>query len=231
MRAASDIAEWWDQQHKESKKHLDAFVDDNPNLFGVLVAMTVATAMEVGAGTVDVLRFGEGAAEGGLKGLGQDALRLISIAGPIGKGAKLVQSFKSAKLARLIVDPGGPICAWVSATKAARQTGQKAFAAVEDLLKATGFNSLAELPKVFSMSDVLTPLRKIGMAAAELKAAGSMRDVQRAVPRDGSVVMFFVKWRHTTTNERVGHALYAFYDHLGRFRLADRTGAVVSSLE
>ena len=49
-------------------EELDRFVDNNPNLFGVIVATAAATAMEVGAGTVDTLRFGEGMAEGGAKG-------------------------------------------------------------------------------------------------------------------------------------------------------------------
>ena len=60
MWAVSDIADWWDEQHRQAKKELDHFVDNNPNLFGVVVATAVATAMEVGAGTVDTLRFGQG---------------------------------------------------------------------------------------------------------------------------------------------------------------------------
>ena len=84
MWAVSDIADWWDEQHRQAKKELDQFVDNNPNLFGVVVATAVATAMEVGAGTVDTLRFGEGMAEGGLKGFGKDALRLIGLMGPLG---------------------------------------------------------------------------------------------------------------------------------------------------
>jgi hypothetical protein len=65
MATAGDVADWWDKQHQESKKALDQFVDDNPNLFGVLVATTMATAMDLGAGAVDALRFGQGASEGG----------------------------------------------------------------------------------------------------------------------------------------------------------------------
>jgi hypothetical protein len=94
--------------------------------------------MEVGAGTVDTLRFGQGLAEGGVKGVGKDALRLIGLAGPLGRGAKIVQTSVNARLARLIVDPGGGICGWVSGTQALRQTGTKAFAAVDDLTQALG---------------------------------------------------------------------------------------------
>lgn len=144
MWAASDIADWWDEQHRQAKTELDLFVDNNPNLFGVIVATSVATAMEVGAGTADMLRFGQGLAEGGVRGVGKDALRLIGLAGPLGRGAKLVQAAANARLARLIVDPGGGICGWLSGAQALRQTGTKAFVAVDDLAQALGKN-LAEL--------------------------------------------------------------------------------------
>lgn len=65
MWTVGDIADWWDEQHRQSKKELDQFVDNNPNLFGIVVATAAATAMEIGAGTVDTLRFGQGLAEGG----------------------------------------------------------------------------------------------------------------------------------------------------------------------
>lgn len=87
MWAAGDIAEWWDKQHEDAKKELDRFVENNPNLFGVLLATATATAMEVGKGTVDMLRFGEGAAEGGAGGFGKDAIRLVGLMGPLGKAA------------------------------------------------------------------------------------------------------------------------------------------------
>jgi len=80
MWAASDIASWWDEQHRNSKRELDEFVDEHPNWFGVIVAGNIATAMDLGAGLVDVLRLGEGAAEGGLKGVAQDGLRLLQLA-------------------------------------------------------------------------------------------------------------------------------------------------------
>ena len=39
----------------------------------------------LGAGFVDVLRFGQGVAEGGVKGVGEDALRLLMLLGPLGR--------------------------------------------------------------------------------------------------------------------------------------------------
>jgi hypothetical protein len=231
MRTAADVAEWWEAQHASSKQILDKYVEDNPGLFSVMVATATAAAMQLGAGMIDVLRLGEGAAEGTLKGFGEDGLRLIGIAGPLGKGAKLVQSARGARLARVIADPGGGICAWIAATKALRQTGQKAFAAVDDLLKAMNLPALSELPVIYTMRDLLGPLRRIGADVLEIGSAKTIADVQRNVPRDGSVVLFFVKWHNTLKNKESAHALYAFYDYLGRFRIADRTGALVNSLE
>jgi hypothetical protein len=230
MWAASDIADWWDRQHRSSEKELERFVDDNPNLFGVIVATAASTAMEIGAGTVDVLRFGEGMAEGGLKGFGKDALRAVSLAGALGKGAKLVQSFAGARAARLILNTPGPVCGWVSITKALRQTGTKMYASVADLL---GESAMApEIPTLgaSTMAQRLMRLRQLGAKVVDsLKVPGTVDELRSLIPRDGSVVMFGVRWQKG--GKSVAHALYAFYDYMGRFRIADRTGVVVKSLE
>lgn len=105
MHSASDIADWWDKQHAESKKVLDEYVDTNPGLFSVIVATAVSTAMEVGAGAVDVLRLGKGVAENGLAGIGEDALRLISlpvIGGTVaGAGGRLAKTAVGAVAKRI----------------------------------------------------------------------------------------------------------------------------------
>jgi hypothetical protein len=154
MWAASDIAEWWDEQHRSSNKALHEFVDEHPNWIGVFVAGTTATFMDLGAGLVDVLRLGEGAAEGGIKGLASDGLRLLQLAPAAGKLSRFA-------LARVVTDPGGGICTWVSAAKALRQVGAKAFATVEDLAQAGGLGSIKQLGGAFV--DRLVPiLRGLG---------------------------------------------------------------------
>ncbi len=60
-------------------------MQDNPQWWAVAVAGTVQTSMDLGAGLVDVLRFGEGGAEGGVKGVGKDVLRLLILVGPLGR--------------------------------------------------------------------------------------------------------------------------------------------------
>jgi len=224
MWAVSDIADWWDEQHRQAKKELDHFVDNNPNLFGVVVATAVATAMEVGAGTVDTLRFGQGLPEGGVKGVGKDALRLIGLAGPLGRGAKIVQASANAKLARLIADPGGGICGWVSGAQALRQTGTKAFAAVDDLARALG-KSIAELGGSQLASRVQL-FKQIGARISALRPVRSFDDVAKMTQNNGGVTMFNIFGRRMEGGvlKQVGHAVYAFRDNLGRLRILDRGG-------
>jgi len=219
MLAASDIADWWSEQHRTSRRELDEFVDEHPNWFGIIVAGTTATAMDLGAGLVDVLRLGEGIAEGGLKGVVQDGLRLLQLAPAVGKLSRFA-------LARVLVDPGGGICTWVGAAKALRQVGVKAFASVDDLARAGGFQSIQQLGGAYVYQ--LTPLlQKLGARVTSLGTPASLEAVNVAV-RGESVVLFSVQW--SRAGQQVGHTLYAFRDLIGRLRYADRTGAVVGTL-
>ncbi len=79
--ALSEYADWWDQQKAISENFLTEWVQENPQWWAVGIAATVQTTMDVGAGMVDVLRLGEGAAEGGWRGYGKDALRCWPLSG------------------------------------------------------------------------------------------------------------------------------------------------------
>jgi len=222
--AASDIAEWWDKQHAEAKKELDRFVDDNPNLFGVIVATAVATAMEVGKGTVDLLRFGEGAAEGGVGGYAKDAIRLVGLMGPLGKVAKFAQVGLNARLARVIIDPGKGICGWISGTQAFRQTGTRAFVAVEDLAQAMG-KTLSELGGS-QLAQRVQVFRSLGAKISALRNVSKMEEIAEMTKNDGGVTMFniFGKRMQGGVLKPVGHAVYAFRDLAGKLKILDRGG-------
>ena len=163
MHAASDIADWWDEQHRVSSNALDDMVDAHPNWFSVTVA---ETSMTLGAGLVDVLRLGEGVAEGGVKGYLHDGLRLLQVAPAAGKLSRFV-------LARVLVDAGGDICTWMSATKALRQVGVSSFATVDDLARAAGFGKVSELGGAF-VDALLPALRSLG---ARVTALPVLRDI------------------------------------------------------
>jgi hypothetical protein len=219
MRTASDIADWWDQQHSTSERALDEFVETNPNMFGVVVATAFATAMEVGKGTVDVLRFGEGIAQGTLGGVATDALRALSVVGTVGKGTKLVKEVVGrSRMMKLIVDPGGPRCAYVSATQALRQTGQKAYASVDDLARELGM-SLDDFGPAH-VNKLRTFLLRVGARIGRMTSVTKWGEIERAVPHDGSVLSFGVNFA-----EGGSHRLYAFRDALGKVRIMDRGGS------
>jgi hypothetical protein len=219
MSSLGDLADWWDTQHEVSEEILNQFVDDHPNWFGIAVATTASTMMTLGAGLVDVLRLGEGMSEGSLSGLGRDGLRLLQVSPAVGQLSRL-------RVARLVKDPGGEICTWVTATKALRQVGAKLFASMDDLARAAGL-STSQLSGAFV--DTLAPvLQKLGARVKLLGTPPSLQAVNEAIKGRG-VVMFSVLWRRGADD--VGHTLYAFRDLLGRVRYADRTGLVVSTLD
>lgn len=230
MFVAADIADWWDKQHKTSQKALDDFVDENPSLFGVVVATAVATAMEVGKGTVDVLRFGEGLAEGTAGGLVQDALRAVSLAGPLAKGGKLIKEVAArGRMMKLIVDPGGGRCAYVSAAMALRQTGQKAYASVDDLARELG-KPISSLGGA-TATEIRTFMQALKARLGPVIPFRSWREIENAVPHDGSVLSFGVNF-----GGKGGHRVFAFRNTFGKVLIMDRGGMgrlprVVGSLE
>ena len=123
--ALSEYADWWDQQKAISEKFLTEWVQENPQWWAVGIAATVQTTMDVGAGMVDVLRLGEGAAEGGWRGYGKDALRLLAIVGPLGRAGGMLSRFVHVRLVRLAVKPVG-------------MTGPCTFQAVNNAMTITG---------------------------------------------------------------------------------------------
>ena len=89
ISTAADVADWWTQQSNQTTQILDNMVGSHPNSW--VVAGAVQTAMDVGSGFVDMLRFGEGAAQGGW-GIGKDIIRGIGLAGSIGGTIRAVSS-------------------------------------------------------------------------------------------------------------------------------------------
>ncbi len=237
MKYLTDIAQWWDEEKARAKTSLENFVDDHPNMFGVVVATAGHTSMELGAGLVDLLRLGDGVSEGTAKGIAQDGLRLIGVLGPLGKGFQLIKSAKGTKLAQLIIDPmpREGICSWVAATKALAHIGHrhggKIFASVSDLARAVGTKKIGGI----SLAEMADNFRKIGVSVGPEFPVSNMQQVKNMLRRDGSVVQvsFHVIKKGKATGE--GHSMYVFYDHLGKLRIMDRTSidknTIYSSLE
>lgn len=70
-------------------------------------AATTKAFMTVGAGFVDMLRLGDVVEEGSLKGVGEDALRVVAIF-PVGKAASMLTSHVGQKYReRLLISVEG----------------------------------------------------------------------------------------------------------------------------
>ena len=82
MRAPSDVADWVQQETSKQKDWFEEFALDHPNYWIVigLYGAEINTAIDVNTGIVDVLRFGNGIAEGTPKGYVLDFLRFLSVA-------------------------------------------------------------------------------------------------------------------------------------------------------
>lgn len=89
---ASDCADWWEVQNKAYHEQLEQYVLDNPDNFSIAIATSEAFAADLGmVMIVDLARFGNGFAEGGVKGIVQDIFRALSVipAGRIAAGLRL----------------------------------------------------------------------------------------------------------------------------------------------
>jgi hypothetical protein len=217
MRSASDLAEWWERNRRESDKALDDFVDAHPRMW-VLAAVT-ATAMDVGAGTVDLLRFGEGAAEsyetGKIAPLLQDVLRGVSIAGQLGSFSQEARPLLG-KL-KLYSDPGGGICVPISIGNALRRTGQRFLLSLQEIGEASGLPFRQIWQSGLSDPQMLAALRRLG---ARFETVGSARNLENLVNiarrTDGvvSLPLSSATGGHMALLERVG----------SNVRIVDRTG-------
>ena len=151
--ALSDLADWWDRQKRESEKALEEWVVDNPHWWAIGAATAVQTSMDLGQEIVDVLRLGEGAAEGGFSGYGKDALRLLVVLGPLARAGGTLSRFltplaRSGNLRFAVQVKGvtGP-CTFQAVNNALAVTRrQNLFLTVADMAKATG-KSLSTVSK------------------------------------------------------------------------------------
>jgi len=227
MFGLEKAANWWDGQRQETEDILQNWVNNSDSSFAMHskagVAALVSTSMTLGAGFVDLLRLGEGIKEGGW-GYAQDGLRLLSFAGPVVRLGRL-------GLAKWTVDPmpGEGICAMVAIAKAMRQTGNRFFLRAEEVI-----GKMVEIPGDLSL--ITNKLKYFFGAKTTLVRYIYVKPValkQILSNHPKAVVLFNIcwKWKIRGKEEEVAHMMYAFKDSLGRVKIADRSGKIVSSLE
>lgn len=237
--AASELADWWDKQHRESKQILDEWVQDNPQWWAIGLATTAATAMDLGQGMVDALRLGEGTAQGGLKGVGTDVLRLLVLTGPLARGGAALGRLAHTQTLRLAVttaDVTGP-CTFTAVNNAATIAGGRArnlFVLASDAAKALG-KPLSQVAKAGSryklaawIDDLIPFLTKQGVRVRNLGRLQSLDDVTRAAASSDGVVVFAIEWADAAGKIH-RHSMIAVRT-LGGVKFADYGGRFISSL-
>ncbi len=221
----TELANKWDANRAKTEGILHDYVSRNPGQFAIIVATSVHTSMALGSGIVDLLRLGDGLSKGTWSGVGEDGLRVVGVAAPAAKGLQMYKSFANTKLAKLIVDIGGPRCSWINSAKALAHTGHKTtsgklFASVQDLLSDMHVNIDSSL--AISLNKMVNRLRSIGARAGSVVDVNSVAQVLRYLKSDGNVVL--VSLNGMLNGARTGgHAVYFFRDTLGRVRIMDRT--------
>ena len=135
MFGLEEIADWWDTQFEESQEILQDWVnesDSDGELYARAAGATVVhTSMQLGASLVDLLRLGEGIEEGGVWGYTQDALRVLSLAGPVARLGRLAA-------ARWTFNPRGGFCASVATARTLRHSGTNLFIRPWEVFAGTG---------------------------------------------------------------------------------------------
>lgn len=245
--ALSDLADWWDGQKRQSEKILTDWVQDNPQWWAIGIAGTLQTSMDLGSGMVDVLRLGQGAAQGGWKGYGKDALRLLTLLGPITRAGgalhKALTPLAASGRLRLAVPIGqvdGP-CTFQAVNNAlAISGGKNAFIIIDDMAAAMGrqLSQLGRNPsgkyQLSAWIDELIPfLRQIGSKVKEVRGLSTVREVEMLASRESSPVIFAIKTTVKGAGGKVTeiyHSVIAMRSSSG-VRFADYGGKFYASLD
>ncbi len=230
----SECADWWDQQLREYHVELEQYVLENPSFFGVMVATTKATAADFAhAYFVDLARLGEGAAEGGVKGIVQDLLRLLNFIPPgkilppgtktfLGKVAQMVSNVFHWRSVQ------GGLCAPIAIAQALQRTGQKFAVSLAEVASAIG-QPLKEIFEqgVREWTSIGPALGRLGVEFTQIPAlfSGRFDELARmAETLDGPLMVrlkAFTKKGNTFVEE--GHAILVGKTREG-VRIIDRSG-------
>lgn len=236
--ALSDYADWWDKQKRTSEDALNEFVLDNPQWWALAAA--AQTSMDLGAGFVDVLRFGEGVAQGGWRGYGADALRLLTILGPLGRAGGMLSRFAHLRLLRIAAKPTGMTgpCTFQAANNATVLTKFKPmsyFITVQDAAGAVN-KPLAGLAKAGAryklaawIDDLIPFLRSQGARIRLITDQKTIQGVSALAQQGDGVVVFAIKAPRSGGKTFV-HSIIAVRDELGRVKFADYGGKLYNSV-
>lgn len=243
----SEYADWWDGEKRQSEKILNDWVQDNPQWWVVFLATGAQTSMDLGAGFVDVLRLGEGAAKGGVTGWGQDGLRVLMLLGPLARAGGVASRFLTPllrsgnlRVAVQVAGVDGP-CTFQAVNNAvAIMRGKNLFVTVADMARGMGTNlsklklGAGGLYELSAWIDELVPfLRQAGVRVKEVGGLTQVEQVVALAQRETGPVIFAI--RTTVRNgagatEEILHSVIAMRTPTGAVQFADYGGKFVRSL-
>jgi hypothetical protein len=242
--AFSEYADWWDKQKRETEAILGEWVQDNPQWWAVAVATGVQTSMDLGAGYVDVLRFGQGMAEGGLGGIGKDGMRMLAILGPVSKGMGMLSRLIHTQRIRFAVQVQGVTgpCSFQAVNNAMSiARGKSYFVTLKEMAKAVG-RPLKSIPtdkygdRVLGahVKQALDFMVSQGVKVTRLNQARTVKDVVQLARTEDGVIVFSIRCIVKLPDgklDEVLHSVIAVRDALGRVRFADYGGTYFATLE
>lgn len=244
MVALSKYADWWDQQKAQTETILTEWVQDNPQWWAVTVAASVQTSMDLGAGFVDVLRFGEGMAEGGVKGFGKDALRVLALLGPMGRAGGVLSRVLNMQMIRLAVKVkgvAGPCTFQAVNNLTAIIRGRSYFITLKDMAAAVGKplgslvrNEAGNFQLSSSVEKAIEFLISQGVKVTRMAQAKTVKDVARLAETEDGVVIFAIRCVVKTPAGKlkdIKHTVIAVRDAVGQVRFADYGAQYFTSLE
>lgn len=245
--AASEIADWFEAKRKTRDHDLEMWVVDNPQWWNIGLATVGGTSMAFLGTYVDVLRLGEGVAEGGWEGYGTDALRLISIV-PFGRlvrfgglAARARALPASLRVATKVKGVTGP-CTFQAVNNAMQiARGKSLFVTVRQMAKALGrpvrslaTNADGKVVLAAWVDDLVGVMRANGGRVKVVTGLGSIDEIVRLARTEGAPVVFAFR---TTVKDGLGrlrdirHSVIAIRDASGAVKFADYGGKMFGSLD
>lgn len=233
---ANDI-EAWEEQFWEfiDSWLLEKLYENEVGLVGTTLVNVLRTSQRTGSkiltGTVaDLLRLGtfdpdDTSAWGITKGIGANALRVISVVGPAGRAlgwAGRYAGLAAASKLKTIPFAEGP-CAYVATNNAIsllRGQTKQIFASVDDILAAGGAPTGAWRLSIVNMPRVKAIMDAAGIYVKRLHGVNSIDDALNAARKADGPVSFNVKWVDASGNP-AEHALTAMKDPWGRLKILD----------
>ena len=192
MQFLGRLADLWDGQRRETMQILDEWVGSVRGVeqdFAVVIAGTVQTAMDLGQGVVDALRIGEGVQQGTARGVLQDGLRVLTIAGPVARGVRISSRVISRFTAIPLADtaPNLEICTWVGGANALRATGIRHAVTAAQVMNAASVDaaaaSAAASHSAVNIARIVPTLRRLGANPSIHLGVTSLQELTTLVRR------------------------------------------------